>query len=86
MIKNNERLYQIAYDIGDVLFIYDFVKKKNENTIYLGFEIKKLQHYYNPSNKMHMLLCVSDNIIQLWNISSYPIMNIIKIENINIPS
>ena len=35
---------------------------------------------------MHMLLCASDNIIQLWNISSYPIMNIIKIENINIPS
>ena len=85
MIKNNERLYQIAYAIEGVLFIYDFVKK-NENTIYLGFEIKKLQHYYNPSNKMHMLLFTSDNIIQLWNISSYPIMNIIKIENINIPS
>ena len=30
MIKNNERLYQIAYDIGDVLFIYDFVKKKTK--------------------------------------------------------
>ena len=28
MIKNNERLYQIAYAIEGVLFIYDFVKKK----------------------------------------------------------
>ena len=86
MIKNNERLYQIAYAIEGALFIYDLVKKKNENIIYLGFEIKKLQHYYNPSNKMHMLLFTSDNIIQLWNISSYPIMNILKIENINIQS
>ena len=70
MIKNNERLYQIAYAIEGVLFIYDFVKK-NENTIYLGFEIKKLQHYYNPSNKMHICIYYYAQVIILFNYGTF---------------
>ena len=57
MIKNNERSHLIVlpYHVNKEFFImiYDLVKKKEENFIYLGDSdaIYKIQHYYNPSKK-----------------------------------
>ena len=90
MIKNNERLYQMAFSnyfapYKSYIMIYDLIKRKEENIIYIckNKGINKLQHYYNPSNKMHMLLCSCYDNIQIWDISSNPVKNILKIENIN---
>ena len=69
MIKNNERLYQMAYGKNKyygqnmnscVIIIYNLVSNKIENKIYVtrqeGTSIDTLQHYYNSSTKNHILL------------------------------
>ena len=80
MIKNNERLYQMAYvkRTSNYITIYDLVKKKVENKIFINYNIGKIQHYYNSSNKNHYLL-ISGRKIQLWNITSNNIINILTI-------
>ena len=86
MIKNNERLYQMAYvkrtcsSYQNYIIIYDLVKKKVENKIFIYYDIHKIQHYYNSSNKNHYLL-ISGGKIQLWNITSNNIINILTIED-----
>ena len=87
IIKNNERLYQIAFSYLDYnknffIMIYDLFKKKEENFIHIGHgnNICKIQHYYNPSKKIHMLLCSCYKNIQIWDISSNPVINILKID------
>ena len=95
IIKNNERLYQMAYckdkyrnnsDTGHII-IYNLILNKIENKIYKAHkdgQIDKLKHYFNSSTKNHILLSSSNdyyvNVI-LWNISSNPIIKILTIEN-----
>ena len=90
MIKNNKRLYQMAilYNESSQYFItfYDLVNKREVSQIYLGENISfsKLQHYYNPYKKKHMLLCSGSNNIQIWDISSNPMTPISNIQNANL--
>ena len=78
IIKNNKRLYQMTGSFNKnskyYIIIYDLVNKKRENLIYIGENvyINKIKHYYNPSDKMHMLLCFGGNVVQIWDISSNP--------------
>ena len=99
IIKNNERLYQMAYcknkDYSENkktahIIIYNLVLNKIENKIYNAHKYSKidyLKHYFNSSTKNHILLssCSKHNYreyeIKLWNISSNPIIKILKIEN-----
>ena len=90
MIKNNKRLYQMAilYNESSQYFItfYDLVNKREVSQIYLGknLSFSKLQHYYNPYKKKHMLLCSGSNNIQIWDISSNPMTPISNIQNANL--
>ena len=99
IIKNNERLYQIAYcknkdyskeEKTAHIIIYNLVLNKIENKIYNAHKYSKidyLKHYFNSSTKNHILLssCSKHNYreyeIKLWNISSNPIIKILKIKN-----
>ena len=89
MIKNNERLYQMAYCQKNkehdyyYIIIYDLIKKRKVNKIATSFYngINKIQHYYNLSNKEHILLGSNQQNISLWRISSNPIMNILTIKD-----
>ena len=88
IIKNNKRLYQMTGSFNNnskyYIIIYDLVNKKRENLIYIGDAyINKIKHYYNPSDKMHMLLCFGGNVVQIWDISSNPSTKISNIENIS---
>jgi hypothetical protein len=89
IIKNNKRLYQMTGSFNNnskyYIIIYDLVNKKRENLIYIGENayINKIKHYYNPSDKMHMLLCFGGNVVQIWDISSNPSTKISNIENIS---
>ena len=90
MIKNNKRLYQMAILHNDsskyFITFYDLVNKREVSQIYLGENISfsKLQHYYNPYKKKHMLLCSGSNNIQIWDISSNPMTPISNIQNANL--
>ena len=100
IIKNNERLYQMAYCKNKVysenyktacIIIYNLVLNKIENKIYNAHKygnIDYLKHYFNSSTKNHILLSSCSYYqnpkhyeIKLWNISSNPIKNILKIKN-----
>ena len=96
MIKNNERLYQMAYcknkyysqtNCHSNIIIYNLVSNKIENKIYyIQGVIETLKHYYNSKTKNHILLSFSRQYnsydsTTLWNISSNPIMNILHITN-----
>ena len=78
MIKNNKRLYQIAYckykcysreNQRNHIIIYNLVSNKIENKIYnAGYgAIQTLKHYYHSKTKNHILLCFSSQ----YNSSSY---------------
>ena len=97
IIKNDERLYQMAYcknknysnyNYSGHIIIYNLMLNKIENKIYNAHGntyINKLKHYYNSSAKNHILLssCSSNNsyCTKLWNISSNPIINILKVKD-----
>ena len=87
IIKNNERLYEIAYPDnknGYNIIIYNLLLNKIENKINKAHSnnIHKIKHYSNPFSKNHILLSSSyDKSIKLWNISSNPIVNILTIKN-----
>ena len=100
IIKNNERLYQMAYCKNKVysenyktayIIIYNLVLNKIENKIYNAHKygnIDYLKHYFNSSTKNHILLSSCSYYqnpkhyeIKLWNISSNPIMKILKIKD-----
>ena len=90
IIKNNERLYQMAYSKYKTnynsftnIYIYNLILNKVENKIYKAHSdlINNLKHYFHSSTKNHILLSSSGNEIKLWNISSNPIINILQISN-----
>ena len=97
IIKNNERLYQMAYcknkyysknNYSSHIIIYNLISNKIENKIYNAHGncyINMLKHYYNSSAKNHILLSSSSGnnnyCTKLWNISSNPIINILKVKD-----
>ena len=87
LIKNKEILYEVAYPEnknGYNIIIYNLSSNKIESTINTAHSntIHKIKHYYNHFIKAHILLSTSkDQSIKLWNISSNPITNILKIDN-----
>ena len=87
IIKNNEILYEIAYPDnknGYNIIIYNILLNNISNKINNAHsnDIHKIKHYYNSLSKNHLLLTSSsDKCIKLWNISSNPISNILKINN-----
>ena len=87
LIKNKEILYEVAYPEnknGYNIIIYNLSSNKIESTINAAHSntIHKIKHYYNHFIKAHILLSTSkDQSIKLWNISSNPITNILKIDN-----
>ena len=95
IIKNDERLYQMAYcknknysQYKSRIIIYNLMLNKIENKIYNAHgnnKIDTLKHYYNSSAKNHILLSSSLNdsnyFTKLWNISSNPIINILKVKD-----
>ena len=96
IIKNNERLYQMAYPkyknstSTSHIIIYNLILNKVENKINQAHSgnINNLKHYFHSSTKNHILLSsskvqskYSNNSISLWNISSNPIINILQISD-----
>ena len=87
LIKNKEILYEVAYPEnknGYNIIIYNLSSNKIDSTINAAHSntIHKIKHYYNQFIKAHILLSTSgDQSIKLWNISSNPITNILKIDN-----
>ena len=87
IIKNNERLYEVAYPdnkIGYNIIFYNILLNKIENRINNAHSknIHTIKHYFYSHLKCHILLTSSyDKSIKLWNISSKPISNILTINN-----
>ena len=87
IIKNNEILYEIAYPDnknGYNIIIYNILLNNITNKINNAHsnDIHKIKHYYDSLSKNHLLLTSSeDKSIKIWNISSNPISNILKINN-----
>ena len=87
IIKNNEILYEIAYPDnknGYNIIIYNILLNNITNKINNAhyYNIHRIKHYYHSLNKNHLLLTSSsDKSIKIWNISSNPISNILKINN-----
>ena len=81
IIKNNERLYEIAYGKRGFINIYNLILNRKENKILAHSErITIIKHYFNSYTKNHILLSSSkDKSIKLWNISSNPIINFLII-------
>ena len=85
IIRNNEILYEIAYPDnknGYNIIIYNILLNNITNKINNAHSnnIHKIKHYYHSKN--HLLLTSSeDKSIKIWNISLYPISNILKINN-----
>ena len=85
--KNNDILYEIAYPDnydGYNIIIYNILLNKISNKIPYAHSnlIHKIKHYYDSLSKNHFLLTSSkDESVKLWNISSNPISNIIKIDS-----
>ena len=85
--RNDEILYEIAYPDnknGYNINIYNLLLNKNTNIIKNAHlnNIWIIKHYYDSLTKNHILLTSSkDKSIKLWNISSYPISNILHINN-----
>ena len=81
IIKNNKRLYQMAYpkyimynDYGkqSYIIIYDLISNKIDNLIHCRdhIPIYKLKHYYDSFTKRHFLLGIQfPQCISLWNIT-----------------
>ena len=84
--RNDEILYEIAYpdnNNGYNIIIYNLLNN-NKNIINKAHldNIHRIKHYYDSLTKNHILLTSSkDKSIKLWNISSYPISNILHINN-----
>jgi len=87
IIRNNEILYEIAYPDnknGYNIIIYSILSNNISNKINNAHSntIHKIKHYYHSLSKNHLLLTSSeDKCIKIWNISSNPISNILKIDN-----
>ncbi len=87
LIKNNERFYEVAFPENKNeynIIIYNLSLNKIESKINNAHsnEIHRIKHYFNPSINSHILLSTSSDLsIKLWNISSSPITNILKINN-----
>ena len=87
IIRNNEILYEIAYPDnknGYNIIIYNILLNNITNKINNAHsnDIHKIKHYYDFLSKNHLLLTSSrDKSIKIWNISSNPISNILKIDN-----
>ena len=87
IITNNEILYEIAYPDnknGYNIIIYNILLNNITNKINNAHSnnIHKIKHYYDSLSKNHLLLTSSrDKCIKIWNISSNPISNILKINN-----
>ena len=87
IIRNNEILYEIAYpdnNNGYNIIIYNILLNNITNKINNAHsnDIHKIKHYYDSLSKNHLLLTSSgDKSIKIWNISSNPISNILKINN-----
>ena len=85
IIRNNEILYEIAYPDnknGYNIIIYNILLNNITHKINNAHsnDIHKIKHYYHSKN--HLLLTSSeDKSIKIWNISLYPISNILKINN-----
>jgi len=85
--RNNEILYEIAYPDnknGYNIIIYIILLNNISNKINNAHsnDIHKIKHYYHSLSKNHLLLTSSeDKCIKIWNISSNPISNILKIDN-----
>ena len=81
IIKNNKRLYQMAYpkyivcdEYGkqSYIIIYDLISNKIDNLIHCrgNFPIYKLKHYYDSFTKRHFLLGIQFyQYISLWDIT-----------------
>ena len=81
IIKNNKRLYQMAYpkyitcgEYGkqSYIIIYDLISNKIDNLIHCRdhIPIYKLKHYYDSFTKRHFLLGIQfPQCISLWNIT-----------------
>ena len=84
--RNDEMLYEMAYpdnNNGYNIIIYNLLNN-NKNIINKAHldNIHRIKHYYDSLTKNHILLTSSkDKSIKLWNISSYPISNILHINN-----
>ena len=84
--RNDEILYEMAYpdnNNGYNIIIYNLLNN-NKNIINKAHldNIHRIKHYYDSLTKNHILLTSSsDKSIKLWNISSYPISNILHINN-----
>ena len=84
--RDDEMLYEIAYpdnNNGYNIIIYNLLNN-NKNIINKAHldNIHRIKHYYDSLTKNHILLTSSkDKSIKLWNISSYPISNILHINN-----
>ena len=87
LIKNNERFYEVAFPENKNeynIIIYNLSLNKIESKINKAHSkgIHRIKHYFNPSINSHILLSTSSDLsIKLWNISSSPITNILKINN-----
>ena len=85
IIRNNEILYEIAYPDnknGYNIIIYNILLNNITNKINNAHSnnIHKIKHYYHSKNHL-LLTSSSDKSIKIWNISSNPISNILKIDN-----
>ena len=81
IIKNNKRLYQMAYPKNKIydqynkqsyIIIYNLISNKIDNLINCrgGEPIYKLKHYYDSFTKRHILLGIQFSYcISLWNIT-----------------
>ena len=80
-------MYEIAYPYnknGYNIILYNLLLNGTTNIINNAHQnnIHRIKHYYDPSSNNHILLTSSaDKSIKLWNISSYPISNILHINN-----
>ena len=95
IIRNNERLYELAcYKLCYLgpsegvlnIVMYNILLNKKTNVIYNAHVIKNnennhIKHYYYSSRKKHFLLSSTDSEIKLWNISTEKITNELKIDN-----
>lgn len=78
IIRNDERLYELACVKKGNIVIYNILLNKKTNVIYLPHikcGINNLKHYYYSSEKKHFLLTSNEYEIKLWNINSDIITN-----------
>ena len=93
IIRNNEKKYELAYpEYNQRIFgsneyniiIYDILLNNISTKINYAHSdvIHRIKHYYSYYSKKHFLLSSSkDKSVKIWNISSIPISNELKIDN-----